>query len=172
LGAKFVAFGMPTEVVVIVQDQDARGGAGARAIEVGRRQTTDAASHDDQIIGLPRIDGLARAFPKSTVAQRVRYLKRSGMTAAHTGERRRVVAGRILRELSRRFGGSHEPGPEDAQAHGDPIQKVAPGNGPIHAKRPIVRGTAVIVFHTIHVSASVREKGGSARGGRRVFFRR
>ena len=47
---------MPTEIIVIVENQDPRSGI-FLAIEIGGSQTTDAGPYDDEIVGF---FGLAR----------------------------------------------------------------------------------------------------------------
>src|SRR5580693_6815102 len=47
LRAKLVALGVAAEIVVIVENQDARCGAGAGSIKVGRGEAADAAAYDD-----------------------------------------------------------------------------------------------------------------------------
>src|SRR5579863_6560963 len=52
---ELVALGVAAEVVVIVEDQDARPGAGVLAIVMRRGQAADAAAHDDEIVLLARL---------------------------------------------------------------------------------------------------------------------
>ena len=49
---KLVAFGVPAEIVVIVENQHARVASGVLEEVVGRAQSADAAAHHHQIIGL------------------------------------------------------------------------------------------------------------------------
>src|SRR5579863_2513775 len=57
-----------------------------------RRQAADAAAHYDQIVGFAGIDGFAGRVPEGAVTHAVRCFERAGMAAAHSGERRRIVA--------------------------------------------------------------------------------
>ena len=87
---------MSAEVVVVVEDQNARVFAGRLAVEVRRGQTADAAADDDQVVSLAGILGLAGRVPECAVAQAVSRIERSGMAAAKSGERRRIVVGRLF----------------------------------------------------------------------------
>ena len=90
---EFVALRMAAEVVVIVENEDAARAAGMLAIEMRGGKTRDARAHHDEIVSFAGIDGGGRGL---SVAQGVGGFERSGMTAAHAGEERRIVAGRIL----------------------------------------------------------------------------
>ena len=84
--AKFVALGVSAEVVVIIENEDARFVAGRLAVEMRGRQSADAAADDDQVVGFAGIFGLARRIPESSIAKAVRGFERSGMAAAHAGQ--------------------------------------------------------------------------------------
>src|SRR5262249_56535099 len=47
---ELVALGVPSEIVVVVEDQDARRGANGAAIEEGGREPADAAADHDQVV--------------------------------------------------------------------------------------------------------------------------
>ncbi len=89
--------GVPAEVVVRFENQDARIGAGLLAEEVRRRQSGDTRTHHDEIVGAIGGGGGTGVLPKSSVAQTVRGFERTGVIATHPGARRRVVTGAILR---------------------------------------------------------------------------
>jgi hypothetical protein len=126
---------MAAEIVMIIQDQDARRGAGARAIEMRRREAADSAAHNHEVVTLACFHRDSRRLPERAVAQGVSGIERSGMATAHTGKGGRVVAGRILRKL-RGVGASEKP-----QTHRDAVQEIAPGNRP------------AVTSHIINVSA-------------------
>ncbi len=75
---ELVALRVPAEIVVVVEDQDARVLVDARAIEVRGRETADPAADDDEVVGFARLDRLAcpersrRAgtSPEARIAQR------------------------------------------------------------------------------------------------------
>ncbi len=67
--AEFVAAGVSTEVVVIIEDENARLRAGGFAIEVSGGESADASADDDQIVGLAGVLGLPCRIPESAVAQ-------------------------------------------------------------------------------------------------------
>ncbi len=96
--AELVPLGMSAEVVVVVENEDLRRRARPRAVEVRRRQSADAAAHHDEIVGFARVLRRAGVAPEITVAQRMRHVERSVVAAAHAGQRRRIVTGRVLRK--------------------------------------------------------------------------
>ena len=49
-GVELVALGVPTEVVVIVENQDLRIVAGAFPVEVRGSQTADPSAHDHEVV--------------------------------------------------------------------------------------------------------------------------
>jgi len=69
---ELVALGVPAEVVVVAENEDARVLVG-RAVEVGRRQAADAASHHDEVVGLVEPSGIRPlpALPGSLVGDLV-----------------------------------------------------------------------------------------------------
>ena len=122
---ELVAARVSAEVVVVVEDEDARGGAGNLAKEPGRGQPADASAHDHQIVALAGIGGRTGAVPERPVAQRVGDFERSVVAAAEARQR-----GRIGRRTARRL---VEAEPErlarreQRPAHGerDAVQEVA-----------------------------------------------
>ena len=93
--AEFIALGVAAEIVVIVEDQHARAAPGAFQEIVGRAQAADAAADDHQVIGLVEARG-GRQIHATAVAQLMRHFERSGMVAAHSGQRRRIIIGGLL----------------------------------------------------------------------------
>ena len=94
--AEFIAFGVSAEIVVIVEDQDARIAAGALQEVIRRAQAADAAAGDHQIVGLVGVRHRGQIHV-AAVAKLMRHFKRSGMVAPHSGQRRRIVIRRLLR---------------------------------------------------------------------------
>ena len=141
---------MPAEVVVVVEDEHARRPIRPRPVEIRGRETADAAANDDEVERFLRVDRLAVRRPEFLVAQRVRRVVRSVVAAAHAGQRRRIVAGRILREsgsfdhqLETRNRAQPVGGERSANADGDAIQKVASRDRTMHAEiaidvRPLI----------------------------------
>src|SRR5206468_3668180 len=76
-----------TEVVVVVEDENARGGAGRLAEVPGRGQPADAGAHDDQIVALAGVGGRTGPGPERPVAQRVGDFERAGVAAAQARQR-------------------------------------------------------------------------------------
>ena len=89
IDVELVALGMAAEIVVIVEDEDARGRAGA-AIEPGRCQPADAAADHDQVVALLDRQPVEGETP-ACARQRVRDLERAVVLAAQSGERGRIA---------------------------------------------------------------------------------
>ena len=92
-GLEFVALGVSTEIVVVVEEQDASIGSGELAVKKGGGQATDASADDDQVVGLVVGDGVR---PFLAVAQGVRGFPGAIVAAAHSGLGRGVVVGIFL----------------------------------------------------------------------------
>src|ERR1019366_6562103 len=140
--------GVPAEVVVRFENQDARICAGLLAEEVSRCESGDACAHHDEIVGAIGGSGGTGVLPKSSVAQTVRGFERTGIIAAHPGARRRVVTGAILRGVGIRGAESSTTGQGGTERQatdpdGDSVQKIAARNGAVHAEIAI----ACVVRH-------------------------
>src|ERR1019366_790733 len=83
--AKFVALGVPAEVIMVLKNQDARLVARSLAEIMRRGQSADASSHDHQIIGFASVHGLGSVLPESTVAESVHAFERPRMISAQAG---------------------------------------------------------------------------------------
>src|ERR1700744_969764 len=94
---KLVALGMTSEVVVILQNENARRFSCLFAEEICGGQPADSASNDDQIICFLYPDWLAGRFPKRAIAEAVRGFKRSRMAAPQTFFYRWIISWLILR---------------------------------------------------------------------------
>src|SRR5690348_3844567 len=135
---------MPAEVIMILQDQNARPSAGTLTKKVCCRQSADASPHYNQIVGFAGLLWLRRLLPESAVAQAVRSLKRARLAAPHARERGRIVTGPLLR-LCRLSFAKCVPGKQTrAYRHRHAIEEVAPRDGPVHAQVAVV-GCAVLV---------------------------
>ena len=73
--AELVALGMPAEIVVIVEDQNASLGAHCLAVVMCGSQAADTASNDDQIVSLACAFRFPRCIPEGSIAQAVRSFK-------------------------------------------------------------------------------------------------
>src|SRR5262249_59732296 len=116
---ELVALGMAAEIIVVVEDEDARGRPGGAAIEGGSRQSADARADDDEVVTLLErqpVEREALAFARL----RMRGLERARVLSAQSGERGRI-AQRLRRDLcrGRKAGG-------DGQSHA--IEEVAARN--------------------------------------------
>ena len=93
---EFIAFGMATEIIVVIQNQDPRIGTILFAIEIGGSQSTDTTANNDQVIvALARIDCL----PGTAVAHGVGNLERADMASAQTLSSRWIVVRRQSRSI-------------------------------------------------------------------------
>src|SRR5262249_12583431 len=116
---ELVALGMATEIIVVVEDEDARGRPGDATIEGGGRQSADARADDDEVVTLldrQPVEREALAFARL----HMRGLERARMLSAQSGECGRI-AQRLRRDLCRwrKAGG-------DGQSHA--IEEVAARN--------------------------------------------
>ena len=98
---KLVALGVAAEIVVVVEDEDA-GVLVLRPIKMRRREPADAAAHDDEVVVFICLFEIARLRPEIAVAQAVRGFVGARVTAAQSGQRRRIISGRVLRRRTRR----------------------------------------------------------------------
>ena len=117
---ELVALGVTAEIVVIVEHEDARIGAGRAAVEPRRSQSADAATDDDEIVAfLDRcgIDAEALPLPR----KRMRNLERAGMLTAQAGQRRRVA-----RRVGRNLRGRRQA---RCNRQGGAVEEVAAGDG-------------------------------------------
>jgi hypothetical protein len=109
------------EVVVVVENENARGRAGGLAEEPGRGQPADAGADDDEIVALAAIGDRARVGPERSVAQRVGCLERAVVATAETGEGGRIQ-GRVVGQERERFARRERP----ADGERDAVEEIAP----------------------------------------------
>ncbi len=136
---EFVALGVTAEIIVIVEQKDAAAAAALRAVEMRGGKPADAGADDDEIVALA---GVLERWRRLAVAQRVGSLEGARMTAAHAGEERRVIAGRILsrRRGTRQVGVARQQSIGAGQgggADGDTIQEIASSNGLVEAQSTV-----------------------------------
>ncbi len=137
---EFVALRVSAEIVVIVQHQDPGAAADVLDEVIRRGETAHAGADDDQIVGLVGVRGGCQ-IDAPAIAERMRYFERPFVIAAHSGERGRIVAGRLLRREV--LSSLHRvcPARQEQRAGGrdaDPVDEVASGDLPIHAERAVV----------------------------------
>ena len=109
--AKFVALGVPAEVIVVVENQDARLVASGLAEKMRRGESADASADNHQIVGLASVHGLGSIVPEGAVAEFVHGFEGPGMTSAQAGLAGRIVTGDALRGnvLPFQIGGCRRP---------------------------------------------------------------
>ena len=111
---------MAAEVVVIVEDENARRRSGGLAEEPRRGEPADACADDDQVVALAAIGDRARAGPERPFAQRVGYLEGAVVATAETGEGGwiRGAVGQEPQRLARRE--------RSADRERDAVEEIAP----------------------------------------------
>ena len=128
--AKFVALGVPAEIIVVLENQDARFVARGLAEIVRRGQSAEPSADDDQIVGFARVHGLGSTVPKSVVFDFVHGFERPGVIAAQAGPGGRIVTRDVL---GFEIGGCRRPhfrrndAMNGGRSHGerDSVQKIA-----------------------------------------------
>src|SRR5262249_48473195 len=92
---ELVALGMTAEIIVVLENEDARIRI-RFAIEIRRGKAADASADDDQIKLLPCFDRFSGVLPEVPVAHAVSDLERTDVASAQPGQRRRIVIRRFL----------------------------------------------------------------------------
>src|SRR5207253_2543063 len=75
---ELVALGVAAEIVVVVEDEDARVVPGRAAVEPGRGEPADAAADNDEIVALLDRQVFDRIAP-AVAAHRMRHFERAGV---------------------------------------------------------------------------------------------
>jgi len=111
---------VPAEIVVVVENEDARGWPGGLAEEPGCGQPTDAGADDDEIVALAAIGDPTRVGPERPLSQRVGRFERAVVATAETGEGGwiRGLVGQKPERLARRE--------RTADGERDAVQEIAP----------------------------------------------
>ena len=94
-GAKFIAFRVAAEIVVVVENQNAHIWPRLLAVKISSGQSADASAYDGQIIFLTSALGFAGGVPELSVAQAMCKSVCALVIAAHPHQGWRIV-GRIL----------------------------------------------------------------------------
>ena len=105
LAVVLFALGVPTEIIVVVEDENPRASANLLAIEVRGGETTEPGSYDNEIVALTGGLRCAGGGPKGLIAEGVSLGEAPVVVAAHPGECRRIVRGlfrRLAREMDAR----------------------------------------------------------------------
>ena len=123
---ELVAPRVAAEVVVIVEDEDARGWTGGLAKVPGGGQPADAGADDDQVVALAGVDRFTRHRPERPALQRVGDLERAVVAAAKTGQRRWVRGRAALHIVEAQSQRCERRQQRAAQGERDAIQEVAP----------------------------------------------
>ncbi len=89
---------MSAKIIVILKDENPRTVSHRLAVEMRGREAADAASNDDEVIGLASILGLTSSIPEGAIAKTVSNVERPGMAAAQTSQRGRIVGGGLPRK--------------------------------------------------------------------------
>jgi len=124
---KLVSLGVPAEVIVIVEDQDLRAGLERCSVEVGRRKTRDARSHDDEFVFFADIDSGNRRPGVLALADRIKLVHRRWIVTSKPCAQRRIVFSRRPLGLCPREGRNSR-----RYSNGDAVQKIPPRYRPVH----------------------------------------
>jgi hypothetical protein len=82
---------VPTEIVVIVEHQDARTGTEALTVKVRSRKTADPRPYDDEVVLLACFVSRGRSWDSLSIPQHMRIELASFVIAAQPLQARRVV---------------------------------------------------------------------------------
>ncbi len=153
---ELVAFGVPSEIVVVVENQHLLVFTEDPAEEVGGGKTGDPAADDDEVILLSRIQREASQVLEASVSKLMRDFERTDVTSAETRERGRIVrglgrAGGSFAGLRPGRGPTEERRPRDPG--GDAVDEVAPGDVSIHSELAVT--VTVTVAAILHVYSSL-----------------
>src|SRR5665213_1508583 len=129
---KFVALGVTAEIVMVFDYEDFRRWF-RRAIEPCGRQSADSAANNGENVGFTSVEDRSRLVPEIAVAQFMRRLESAGMAAAHAKPRGWIITRHVLRFRLCRCGQLRRERAE-CDPDGRALEKIAPRNGPIHAK--------------------------------------
>src|SRR5262249_14451282 len=116
---ELVAPRMAAEIVVVVEDEDARVVPRRAAIEPRRRKPADAAADHDEVVSFFNGEVVDR-IATPLLSNRMRHLERTRMLPAQPGERRRITRG-----IGYNLCGRREP---RRNGQGDAVEKIAPGD--------------------------------------------
>ena len=85
---ELVPLGVAPEVVVVVEKEHSRAGAGRRQEEVGRGESAQPRADHHEVIALPRVDGVG---PGDPIPELVGHLEGAWMAPAHPRPSGRIV---------------------------------------------------------------------------------
>ena len=132
---------MPPEIVMVVEDEDAYGTAGALAKEVRRREPAEASAHHHQVVFLAGVDGRGGRRPEAAVPKLVGGGVGAFVAPAQPGEGRRVVArrllGRVVQPLELEQGAAAYEGGAGGEGHA--VQEIPAADPAIHPEAEVAR---------------------------------
>ena len=131
---------MSTEVVVVIENQDACPVAGSFAEIVCGGESADTSAHNHQIVRFTRVHGPRSVIPEGSIADSVHGLERPDVISAQAGLAGRIVTGYILR-LQIGGGGSPHFGRNDGCSgrECDSIQKITARDFRAHPQFSVAR---------------------------------
>ena len=132
---ELVALGVAPEVVVVVENEDARAGAGRSQEEPGGGESAQPPADHHQVIALAGVGGVG---PGDPVPELVGHLEGARMAPAHPRACGRIV---LLRSAEGRAVEGRQPSRRDEGARDgnpDAVDEVAAGDVPVHAEIAIV----------------------------------
>ncbi len=131
---------MAAEIVVVVENQNARLVSHLLAIKIRRGQAADAAAHDDQVERLFVFCGLVPLLP---VTQGVSRFPRAVVAAAHASLCGWIIAGLLFWSILglgrvEHFAKNRTRGYQRrSNGNANPIQKISPSDAALHSQLSI-----------------------------------
>src|SRR4051794_11376796 len=125
---------MATEIIVIIEDQDACVSSRALAEKMRGSQSADPGADHHQIVGLAGVFRGTGGVPFLPITQTMRGCEAAIMVAAHAGERRWVVARRFFRSVLACQLGSQQGRADSGAANRQrsAVQEISPRNRAMH----------------------------------------
>src|SRR5262252_494528 len=119
---------MAAKIVVRIQYQNSRFLATTLPIEIGRRESTDPSTNNDQIVLLGLILNCAKRLPGFSIPQLVREVEDPVLVSSQAVQRRRIhrPPSTLVRTQQPLFAAAGDGHAADRQC--DAIQKIAPGD--------------------------------------------
>src|SRR5580700_6549521 len=93
---------------MIVQDQDFCPVSGLLTETICRRQTTNAAAHNDEVVAFARLRRFAKRVCIFSIAHAVSHIEASVMIPAHARFGGRVIIGSLFRNRLVQYSGGEE----------------------------------------------------------------
>jgi hypothetical protein len=128
------------EVVVVVEDEDARAAPRRGLEKISTGKTAETGAYHDQVVVLPGVGFGPHIFPGISVPERMRHLEGASVATSHAGQRRGIIfltglkrSSRIVdRGLVPRGGAAARDHQRSRQSNPDSTHEITAGYGSIH----------------------------------------